>query len=117
MTTCAARNRRRRLCTTSWRARTMRPRVWRSGIVQGWRHERGRLPKRRADSSAAGDDCSPFFGIYVSIMLREQPVVPFEVLDSVLAFAITSLVEHLDDVRACGFGSLVVRVHVVNKHG
>jgi hypothetical protein len=49
-------------------------------------------------------------------MPRKEPVVAFEVFDSVLAFAIAGLVEFLDNLCAGGFGSPEVGIHIVNKH-
>src|SRR5215471_15387350 len=59
---------------------------------------------------------SPFVRAHIPGMLREEPVVSFEVLDSVLAFAIARLVELLDDHRPGGFRSLEMCIYVMNKH-
>src|ERR1017187_5154506 len=54
MTTCAGRNRRSTPYTTSWRARTMRARVSRSGIAPRWRLEHARiLQASRSDQGQA----------------------------------------------------------------
>src|ERR1039457_2002136 len=54
MMTCAGRSRRSKPYTTSWRARTMRARVSRSGIAPRWRLEHARiLQASRSDQGQA----------------------------------------------------------------
>ena len=68
------------------------------------------------DSSATSDRRSPFIRAHVSSVPREEPVVAFQVLHSVLSFAIECLVQLLDDLGACRLRSFIVRVHIVDEY-
>ena len=50
-------------------------------------------------------------------MLREQPVVPLKVLDTVLQFAVHGFVKVFDDFGTRRFGSRVVCLHIFYENG
>jgi len=59
---------------------------------------------------------SPFVGTQVSRVPGEEPMVPVEVLGCVLEFTIDGFVKILQDLGACRFCSLEMRINVINKH-
>src|SRR4029077_18994095 len=66
--------------------------------------------------SAIGHPRSPFVGAHVPSVLREEPVVTFEIFDSVLSFTIDGLMQILYDFGACRFRSAEVRINVIDEH-
>src|ERR1017187_3261839 len=79
--------------------------------------DRGSRRDVRRAPLAARQRGSPIFRAHIPSVLREQPMVAVEVLDSKLALAIASLVELFHDPGAGGSGSLELRVHIVDEHG
>ena len=63
------------------------------------------------------DGCAPVGWVDVMSVLGEEPVVAFEVLRYVLAFAVDGLVEFFKDVGAGGLGVGVVSANVLQKDG
>jgi hypothetical protein len=67
--------------------------------------------------SARGDCRSPFVGAHIAGVFREEPMMPVEVLDTILKLAIACLVQFLHNFSARGFGPAIVRIDIVNEDG
>jgi hypothetical protein len=75
-----------------------------------------RLDLPEPDFSPACYRSAPFIRAYVPGVPREEPVMTFKVLHSVLTFAISGLVQFLNDLGACRFSSLEVRINIVDEY-